>query len=275
MHEIDKILTRSLSFDDHQKIADFIGSFKELYKVPLFKVGLDVILTKAELGLVKFQLQEKNITETYHGCCITKQETLFNKIFSSFSKNYKHVINIRTLTVDVIMHEIAHALEKESKINLQDEFASIFATDLKNTKHSHINIQLAIKQIIFKELNLYPNSQHNSELLARFYELLAMSKEVGHYHNNYHFKLNEILSLFYNTVEWIDKVFNDNLKSQILDHIPPLSKNIKFDQNLRNFTRKHKSLHASKVYSNKISGNKSLPEQPSQWGKVIKSIFSD
>ena len=268
--KITQILSKILYFDNDQKIADFIGSFKELYKVELFKVGLDAILTKAELGLVKFQLQDKSSRGSYHGCCITSEQSVFNKIYNVFSKNYKHVINIRTVTVDVIMHEIAHALEKESKINLQDQFADIFANDLQNTKNCHINIQMAIKQIIFKELNLYAKEQHNSELLARFYELLAMSKEVGYYHGDYHFKLNEILSLFSNTVNWIEQVFNENLKAQTLDHITKLSYEIKFDKDLGAFSRKYKSLHGKNTISDQ---KQKMPK--SKWDGVIKSNFSE
>lgn len=265
--KIEQILTKALYCDNIEKTADLIGSFKELYKVSWFKIGLDVILTKAELGLVRFFLQKKQLNEDFHGCCITQQTNIFNKIYNVVSRNYKYDIQLRTVSVDVIIHEIAHALEHESKINLNEDFAQIFANDIKKVKKSHLNIQNAVKQIIFKELNFYPKNQHNSELLARFYELVAMSKEIGHYHYNYHFKLAEICELFQNTIAWIENVFNANLRAQTLDHITPLSIKIKFDDNLGNFSRKYQSLH----------GNNSQNQQPktAKWHKVIKSNFSD
>jgi hypothetical protein len=265
--KIEQILTNSLYCDNIEKTTDLIGSFKELYKVPWFKIGLDVILTKAELGLVRFFLQEKNITDNNHGCCITRQISVFNKIYKVVSRNYKYDIQLRTVSVDVIIHEIAHALEHESKINLNKDFAQIFASDINKVKKSHLNIQNAVKQIIFKELNLYHKNQHNSELLARFYELVAMSKEIGYYHHDYHFKLAEICDLFKNTIAWIENVFNANLRAQILDHIAPLSNDIKFDNNLGSFSRKYQSLHGK--------NSDSQQQKKAKWNKVIKSNFYD
>ena len=258
MATINSILNNALEFDDKRRVADFIGSYKELYKIPLFKIGLDAILTKAELGLVSFHLQPQDSNNNLHGCCITQERRIFHKIFNAFVKNYTHQINIKSLSVEVLMHEIAHALEKESKLELSQEFAHIFKEDLRNIVNSHMNIQRAIKQIIFKELDLYPQYQHNSEMLARFYELLAMSKEIASYHGDFPFKLNEICAVFPNTITWIKEKFNQNLKTRVADHIAKLTENITFDQDLGSFSRKHKAKHS----------------QNSKWsGNNIKSIF--
>ncbi len=58
MKSIDKILLDSATFADQQETNNFIGKFKELYKISLFKIGLDAILTKAELGNVEFIIRK-------------------------------------------------------------------------------------------------------------------------------------------------------------------------------------------------------------------------
>ena len=204
---IDKILCNSSNDCSEHKKLEFIGLFKELYKVPLFKIGLDVSLTKAEIGNLKFNIQDTKQKTSLHGCCITKKKTIFNKAFGSFMQSHSHIVEIKTLTADVLMHEIAHSLEFESKINLSTEFANIFQYDLKKINKGHLLIKDAINQILYKDLTLYKKSQYNSEFLARYFELLARSKEVGGFTGQYHFTLIEIINCFPNVTKWIEKIF--------------------------------------------------------------------
>lgn len=259
MSKIDHILKSSVAFHDIDEVQNFLGLYKELYKITLFKPALDLMLTKMDHGLVKFYLQPKDDLNRLHGCCITSEHRFFNKILNAFVKNYKHKINIKTLTAEVMMHEMAHAVEKESKLHLQDEFSDIFKKDLANAEHSHLHIKTAIEQIILKEINLYPKQQHNSELFARFYQLLAMSKEVNSYHANFHFKLSEMINLFTGTVKWIEEILNPSLKHRIAIDIEKLTQDVIFDDNLQDFSRKHKPIHGNKV----------------KWSNTINSIFGD
>ncbi|MBT4879340.1 MAG: hypothetical protein HON42_05940 [Alphaproteobacteria bacterium] len=259
MTSIDKILLNSAKFDDPQKTANFIGQFKELYKIPLFKIGLDAILTKAEIGNVEFVMEQKNSAERLHGCCISSNKSKFNKIFKVFTKELNHVIKIQTLDIHILAHEIAHALEKESKLDINKDFSTAINLDMQYVQSGHVLIQNAIRQILFKELELYDKAQHASELLARYFELLARSKEIGGYSSDFHFRYNEITSIFVNTTKWIEQVFNESLKASVRDHINILSKNIKFDAALGNFARKEKKIHLNK--------------KPN-WSNATKSIFS-
>lgn len=259
MISIDNILLNVTKFDDPQKISNFIGQFKELYKIPLFKVGLDAILTKAESGNIEFFMERKNSAQHIDGCCISSSNKKFNKLFQIFTKELNHKIKIQNLEIHVLAHEIAHALEKESRLNIQQGFTKAINLDMQNVQKGHILIQNAIKQILFKELESYHKSQHASELLARYFELLARSKEIGGYSENFHFQYTEILNIFTNTTKWIESIFNESLKASVRDHISDLSKKIEFDQKLGNFTRKEKKIHINK--------------KPN-WGKATGSIFS-
>lgn len=259
MKSIDKILLDSATFADQQETNNFIGKFKELYKISLFKIGLDAILTKAELGNVKFILEHKNKFERLHGCCISSSSSKFNKIFKVFTKELNHQIKIQTLETYVLAHEITHALEKESKLDIRTDFSTALKIDMQYVKNSHILIQRAIKQILFKELELYPQTQHDSELLARYFELLARSKEIGGYSDNFHFHYHEIINIFPNSTSWVENIFNESLKASVRDHIAKLSSNIKYDAQLNNFARKAKKIHSAKQ---------------ANWRKATNSIFT-
>lgn len=260
MSEIDKILLNALNVENQKTKSDFVALFKELYKIGFFKVGLDVVLTKAELGSIKFRVFPQGSGDVLKGCCITKESSFFHKIYQCFIRDYNHVVEIKYLDVHVIMHEIAHILEIESKICLNDEFERILRDDLCNLKKAHISLHNAIKKVMFHEIQLYPKKQHNSEYLARFYQLIAMSREIVVYDDDFHFKLEEILSLFPNTVDWICDVFNENLKVKVASHIDKMTQNIEFDRNLRGFSRRNKSVHRDK--------------ENKQWRNVVGSILN-
>jgi len=258
MTSIDKILLNASKFDDEQKIPNFIGIFKELYKIPLFKVGLDAILTKAEIGHIEFVMERKDVAERLHGCCITTEKVGFNKFMKTFIRHKHHKIRLQTMEIHVLAHELAHALEKESRLNIRKDFETAFKLDMQNLERGHMMVQNAIKQILFKEIELYDKSQHASEFLARYFELLARSKEIGGYSGNFHFKLAEIVAIFENTTRWIELVFNEALKAQTREHISKMTETVEFDEGLGNFARKERKKH--------------MGEKP-KWGKATGSIF--
>lgn len=232
----------------------FISLFKELYKISLFKDGLDLILTRCEQGLVTFDLNITKEFEELRGCCLTQEKYVYHKLFKTFFKQHEHKITIKKLDVDVIMHEIAHALEKETGLDIRKGFLFAIQKDLRNI-NTHINIRNAVEQVIYKEIKLYKEEQYGSEFLARYFQLIAMSYEVGSFDSNFHFKSSEILTLFRNTTNWIHAIFNANLKSKIPDHIAAITHNITFDE-------EHKK-NANKIH--KLHENSSV-----KWSKVIK-----
>jgi hypothetical protein len=237
MTSIEHILKNNISYQQTQELDDFLACFKELYKIKIFKIGLDVILTKCEMGLVKFIIADKDL-HGLDGCCITEKDTVFNKYFGAFVKRNKYLIRLKKLNVEVLAHEITHALESESRVILESDFKDVFLADLENIGSTHLLLKNAIKQILFKEISLYKEAQHNSEYLARFFELLARSKEVGGYSESYKFRLNEIESLFENTIYWINTRFNESLKAQQSEHISAMTMHIEFQETINYFSRK-------------------------------------
>ncbi len=258
MSQIDKIISNVLSSKNQDLEQHFLGCFKELYKIPKFKTGLDVILTKAEAGMMKFELYEPHELAAIHGCSITVGNISFSQKFKSFIRKQNHLIKIKTINVAVLAHEIAHVLEFESRLNIKQGFKPAFQKDLLALENAPLMIKQAIKQIMFTELQLYRKEQYDSEFLARYFELLARSKEIGGYSDNFHFKFAEILKIFRHTNEWIQQVFNHSLLAQTRSHIRNMTEQIEYDQNLQD--------HSRKAHNRKKTGE--------NWRKTTGSIFN-
>jgi hypothetical protein len=243
---IRRIITKAItaSKQDEDLFARF---FRELYRIPLFKYGLDLTLTKADVGLMEFEVVQLQFRGTLAGCCLTTEQRIYNKFIKAFFKRHKHKIILRDLTVDTLMHEIAHALEKESGLDISKDFAAAFKADMANYDNAHMNLRRGIDQIIMKELTLYPKEKINSELLARYFQLIATAKEVAGYKGDFHFKTADVFQLFPSTTKWIEEIFNESLKKQIDKKIAQASseliKNLGEAQKIHNA----KSLHADKT----------------------------
>jgi hypothetical protein len=262
MSRIEDLLKKAAEFDDPREIDEFMGSFKELYKVDFFKTGLDVILSQIEIGYVTFKIVRDIAGENLHGCCLTTEKHVFSKMFNSFVKKQKHLIRIKSLTVDTLMHEMAHALEKISRQDLSKEFEAIFKNDLKLLEGASLMSREAIKQVIFKEIELYDPSQHNSEFFARFYQLYAMSKEVGTYDKQFHFKMEDIKHVFPGTTAWVEQRFNEAIKPALNPEISKLTKKIEYDELLGGYSRKNRSTRTE-------------PGGKKKWGGKVGSLFGD
>ncbi len=254
---IDNILLNNANFKQKNKIPDFIALFKELYKISLFKPSLDAVVSLAEANFIKFQFDD-NID--LHGCCITQKKTVFNSFFSKFTSHHHHIIQIKTLTADVLMHEMAHALEYQSKINIiKSDFPLAFKEDIKNLENKALFVKQSVQQILYKEIALYPKEQQASEFLARYFELLAMSKYIGIAQGKeYHFNFEQISQALPNVTKWIRNIFNESIKTKVRDHIANASKNIKYDSDLNSFVRKIK---------------REIPKKAGGWSKQTGSIF--
>ena len=241
---LDDILKRHSHFDEQEKTLDFIALFKELYKIKILKPSLDAILSLTESGFITFVFLSKFKKETLQGCCITQKKTVFNKLFGSFTSHHHHKIQIKKLTSDILMHEMAHALEYQSGLKLlQSDFPQAFKYDLQMIDSAPFLVKEAIKQILYKDIKLYPVEQHSSEFLARYYEILAMSKGIGiDKGRDYVFTIEEVLRAFPNVTKWIEKTFNEAIKTKIREHISNMTQKISFDKNLNSFVRRTKNV---------------------------------
>ena len=61
------------------------------------------------------------------------------------------MINIKTVECDIIMHEMAHAVEKTSGIDLNGDFRKVLGNDMKNRFSNNIQVASAVENVIKKE----------------------------------------------------------------------------------------------------------------------------
>lgn len=240
---------------DYQKQL-LIAQFKDLYKIPLCKVGLDAFLSQVKQDNVVIELAITKEHIKMKGCCITNEKIIYHSFLRRFVKHLHFTIAMRKLDVGTLMHEITHALERISGLNIKNDFSQAIAEDLKHKNQTNINLKRAIEKILFKDLNSYEKEQHPSELIARFMQILAMSKEIGNYDAEFHFRLQDVLSFFQNSRIYIEKTFNKALENKILDEVTEATKQIKFSNDSSSFKSKLHSDHAPGTkWSNKIKSN--------------------
>lgn len=237
-----------------QLIIDY---YKELYKIPLCHDGLNAFLSQVKLDNVIVELAITKQAIRVRGCCLTQEKVVYHSFLRRFVKHLHFTIALRKIDVGTLMHEITHALERISGMDISADFAFAINKDLEHKEKASINLKRAIEKILFHDLTAYPKNQHNSELLARFYQMLAMSREVGQYDDEFHFQLNDVLSFFKNTVGYIDESFNQVLKTKIIDEVKENTKKIDFSEEVNSFK--------SKLHADHSVGKK--------WNKKIKSNF--
>ena len=184
---IDNLLNKYIEKGNQLQKSILIKNYKELYKLEILKPGLDLILSEAEIGNITFELKIVDDLVQLRGCCLTHEKHIYHKVFRRFVKTFKHKILLQKLNVGVLMHEIAHALEKQGRINLSDGFDQAMMEDLKTIATASHTVRYAIDKIMYKDLKLYPENQQSSELFARLFQMFAMSKEVGHFDESFNF----------------------------------------------------------------------------------------
>ena len=118
-----------------------------------------------------------------------------------------------------------------------------------------------IERLMIEALKSYPQHQFISELFARYFELLSISREVK---VDSGFSTKQIMEFFANTSKWIEKIFNPKIKTKINPQIAAYSQNLieqnsfkserKFADSSRSFY-KHSSSNNVKSFANNISSN--------------------
>jgi len=243
-HAIDKIYK-----------AEFLYNFGQLYQLPILRPLLNIIVSKAKHGLIEFDIQAESLVKRVEGSC--KTESVFSKISGIFSK--KHTIIIQGITPETIMHELAHAVEKESGIDLNNDFRKALGLDMKNREPSNMQLARAVKIITLYEMKGYKIKNVMEELFARYFELLAMSYEVGGW-GKYQFYYADIANYFENTTKWIEQVFNKIISKKIDKEVLEWSNNLV--KNLKPYEKKWKE----KISFDSNAGKKQ------KWSARTKSI---
>lgn len=237
---LQNIINPQLKFEGFDESEKFARFFADLYRIEILKDGLDLILTKIQEKDLHFEVQIIKGWDTNLGCYLTEQNKVYNKVLGKFSREIKKTIILKSFSHNVMAHEMAHALEVESGIDLGAEFNQCLSIDLNipniveelnakygdgekssfATKHAELNIRQAslktlnveIKRLMFDALKAYPPHQFLAELFARYVELLSLTRDV---HGVGDFTSAEVIDFFVNTTNFITKIFNPRIKNKI------------------------------------------------------------
>jgi hypothetical protein len=254
---LEKIFADQLEFEGVAEQKKFIKTFCDLYRIELFKDGLDLILTKTQEKDLRFEVKIIKGWDTNVGCYLTEQRKVFNKVFGTFLEVVKKKIILRQLSHNLMAHEMAHALEFESKINLGEKFRQAIGFDMKDRDPENVALKGEIKRLMVDALKSYPQHQFISELFARYFELLSISRNVQ---ENGSFTTVEVTSFFENTTNFIQNIFNSEIKSKIdpkiAAHTIEIASQIKLAPHAQKFQERAES------FQKKTQGS---------WSKGVKS----
>ena len=209
---LKNIFAPQVDFEGSDQSEKFVKTFCDLYQIELFKDGLDLIITKLQEKDLRFEVLITKGWDTNAGCYLTEQSKVFNKVLGTFSTSIKKKIILRQLTCSLMAHEMAHALEFESGINLGEEFRQAIGFDMKDRDPQNLALKGEIKRLMVDALKAYPQHQFISELFARYFELLSISRNVR---SSGDFTTQEVMGFFENTTNFLKKIFNSQLKGKI------------------------------------------------------------
>ncbi len=228
---ITKIFAKQTEHQSSQDLTNLVNLFYNLYNISFFKDGLDLILTKLSIAQLSFAIIEKKDWDTNVGCFLTSKTTVFNKALNLFKYHTTEKIIIRKLSINVLAHEMAHALEFASKKPLTTTFQQAIRQDLLGTDTAIITLKTEIKRLIDSDLKLYKPEQHPAELFARYFELLSLSRNVCF---NGNFTTEQVIQLFPRTTNFLVNHFNPLIANQINSEIAYETSKIKAQTNQSN-----------------------------------------
>ncbi len=181
----------------------FIETIKRLYQYEIFKPLLDLTASLAYEKSLHFKIYDRKFFELDEGNCRTIANNVFDKIKNRFTVNKHYTITIKKTTADVIIHEISHMVEQEGDLSPLSGFAEMVQADIAASASTNLSLQAAVRQVIIAEVGNYKSSHTNSELFARYFQLMAMAKEVAGYGAEYGFDLQDLYRFFLNTSQWM------------------------------------------------------------------------
>jgi hypothetical protein len=244
---IEEILNKVLKFEGVNESKKFSRIFTGLYGIALYKDGLDLILTKAKSNQLTFEVKIIKGWDTNVGCYLTDQRKIYNKILKTFTHQLDHKIILRSFAVNVLAHEMAHCLEIESGLVLNENFRTAIGYDMKNRKPESVVLAAEIQRLMVDALKFYPPNQFISELFARYFELLSISRDVD---PSGSFLTTQVSDFFANSSKWIKLVFNAKIKSKIDPKIAAYTSNL---VDSGNFKQEKKFADQSRSFHKKIN----------------------
>jgi hypothetical protein len=253
-----KIFAPQLTFEGVNQSEKFLKLFCDLYRIELFKDGLDLILTKVKEKHLGFEVRIINGWDTNLGCFLTEQKNFYDKTLGRFFRKKDLKIILRNLSHNLLAHEMAHAWDFESGLDLGAEFRKAIGFDMKDREAQTIPLRAEIKRLMVEALKSYPPEQFLSELFARYFELLSISRDV---HATGDFTTAEVMAFFENTTNYIEKIFNPQIRGKIDPQIAQITSEIarqvklaapekKFQERVDSFHKRSESTWSKNVKSN-------------------------
>lgn len=223
VNSLSEIISPQLEFEGASDAVKFQKMFCDLYRIELFKDGLDLILTKLQEKQLRFEVRIVKGWDTNVGCFLTEQKSFYDKTLGKILHKSAPKIILRQLAYNVLAHEMAHALEFESGIDLDEEFRSAIGFDMKDRDPKIITLKAEVQRLMIDALKAYKPHQFLSELFARYFELLSISRNVSAKGS---FATLEVMSFFENTTNFIEKIFNPQIRAKIDPEISKMTSEI-------------------------------------------------
>jgi len=143
-------------------------------------------------------------------------------------------------------------------------FAEIVQSDISISASTNVSLQAAVRQIMIKEVGNYKEHHVNSELLARYFQLMAMTKEVSGYGGEYGYNLQDMYRFFLNTSQWIANYMYPRILSKIYQDIALASRD--YLKTVDEIQHKWSEERVSSLHGQRAGQGRNM------WAKTIKSI---
>lgn len=251
------LIVPQLDFESGRADEKFCRFFTNLYRIPLYKDGLDLILTKLQKRQLRFEIKITRDWDTNLGCYLSSENNVFDQKLGKFLRKKCEKIVLRSFSYNVLAHEMAHACEFNSNIDLGEEFRKAMAIDMKNRCANNLALDGEIQRLMIEQLAAYKPHQILSELFARYFELLSLSRLVS---ATGAFDGNEVVAFFANTSNFIAKIFNPQIH-KIID--PSIAK---ATAAIINEVKISKAQHS---FSDQIESQKQ--KSSNSWSRKVKS----
>jgi len=209
---LKSIIIPQLHFEGAIDNEKFVKLFLDLYRIEIFKDGLDLILTKLQQKHLRFEIKEIKGWDTNVGCFLTDHQGVFDRTLGKFFAKTSLKIILRSLSYNVLAHEMAHAFDFESGQDLGAEFRTAIGYDMKDRQAQILTLRGEVQRLMVDALKAYPEYQFLNELFARYFELLSISRNVV---SNGTFTTQDVMAHFENTTNYITKIFNPKIRTKI------------------------------------------------------------
>lgn len=260
--DLEQIISPQLTFEGAENLEKFVRFYCDLYRIQIYKDGLDLILTKLKEKDLTFEVKIIKGWDTNVGCYLTEQSKIYNQFLGKFSRQVKKKIILRSFAHNVMAHEMAHALEFESGLNLGEEFRKCIGFDMKDRQADSLPLRAQIKRLMVEALKAYPSHQFISELFARYFELLSIARDVQ---GQGDFDTAQVMDFFSNTTNFVTKIFNARIQKMIDPEIAAITSKIAAQVQIEKPQKRFQDSVDS--FYKKVDG----PNGERKWAKNVKS----